>query len=298
MGTTYRVEIVDSAPSQFENDIITILQEVNDKMSTYQADSELSCLNQNTSQAWIGVSKELMQVLQLAEKVSQQSNGAFDVTVGPLVNLWGFGPSSSPSKTALPDEKQINALLSKTGYQQLVLDGDTNQIQKRTASLYIDLSAIAKGHAVDRIASYLERRRVQRYLVEIGGEIKARGYNSKNKPWRIAVQNPGGDQGGIQQTLALHNAAVATSGDYRNYYEIDGRRYAHTIDPRTGRPIVNRVASVTVVHASSAYADAMATALMVLGLDAGLALAEKLELKVLFLVKQGAGFEAVPSSGF
>ncbi len=298
MGTSYSVKVIDATPATNEIDsgIEALLHLVNGSMSTYLPDSELSLFNRQQSTEWMIVSSELIEVLELAENVSKQSNGAFDITVGPVVNLWGFGPEGRSLKK--PDSDQIASLLSHVGYKKLIIDAKEKRIRKLEPSLYLDLSAIAKGYAVDRIADYLEQLGVKDYLVEVGGEIRVKGKNRDNKPWRIAVEKPAVDSRTVQQVLELNDQAIATSGDYRNYFEVDGRRFSHTIDPRTGRPITNRVGSASVISSTAAFSDAMATAFMVLGVEEGIVLADKLKLKVMFLVKINEGFLVQQSSAF
>lgn len=298
MGTSYSVKVINAGAKtgDLKQGVNELLNEINSSMSTYLADSELSRINQNKTTDWIVVSRELMRVLQLANKVSRQSKGAFDVTVGPIVNLWGFGPDKKILEE--PDEDRINSLMDRVGYKKLILDDNASRIKKIEPTLYVDLSGIAKGFAVDKLAEYLEENGVTDYLVEVGGEIRVKGRNKDNKLWRLAIEKPAIDQRAVHQVVELTDQAIATSGDYRNYFESEGRRYSHTINPVSGRPITNRVASVSVITSSAAYSDAMATAFMVLGAENGIELADRLKLKVLFLVKRDEGFEEVRSLAF
>ncbi len=298
MGTSFTVKVINAEveKGQLRKSINELLVAINDSMSTYLPDSELSQFNQQHSTEWVAVSHELLTVLLLAEKVSNETQGAFDITVGPVVNLWGFGPDESRFKR--PEQAKISSLMNQIGYKNLLIDEAQQRIKKQEPMLYVDLSAIAKGYAVDEIAHYLEQNGFNDYLVEVGGELRVNGRNKNQQLWRIAVEKPLVGERSVQQVIALENEAIATSGDYRNYFEADGVRYSHTINPRTGKPITNRLGSVSVISSSSAYSDAMATAFMVLGADEGLALAEKLELKALFLVKQKEGFSVIQSSTF
>jgi thiamine biosynthesis lipoprotein len=298
MGTSFTVKIVNSGVGKgsLRQSINELLAGINDSMSTYLPDSELSRFNRQQSTEWVSVSDELLTVLRLAKKVSEETQGAFDITVGPVVNLWGFGPDKN--RLERPEQAKISNLMKQVGYKKLLIDKENRRIKKQEATLYVDLSAIAKGYAVDEISRYLEKIGQYDYLVEVGGELRVNGKNKENQLWRIAVEKPLVGERAVQKVIALENEAIATSGDYRNYFEADGVRYSHTINPRTGEPITNRLGSVSVISSSSAYSDAMATALMVLGADKGLALAEKLELKVLFLVKQKEGFSVIKSSTF
>ena len=292
MGTTYTVKVV-GGPSSLDvrtlnSEISTILTGVERRMSTYREDSELSQFNQSKTTEWLDVSPELLAVIQEALEVSRISEGAFDVSIGPVVNLWGFGPLSGREK--VPSSADIRAVLATVGYTRIPTRQSPPGIRKENPDLYVDLSAIAKGYGVDKVAEYLESVGVRDYLVEVGGELKGKGTNDKGEPWRIAIEKPVRGARAIQGIVRVDGQAVATSGDYRNYFERDGERYSHMIDPLTGRPITHGLASVTVIAPSAMRADAMATALMVLGPDAGYALAERADLAALLIIKDGAGF--------
>ena len=300
MGTTYTVKLVEPPPGLkpdgIQAEIDTRLENINLQMSTYLEDSELSLFNRSQLTDWIDVSQQLVDVLQQARRVSDQTNGAFDVTVGPLVNLWGFGPEAADEQ--LPSEQEIRAAMGRVGYALLQLRSAPPAIKKNRADLYVDLSAIAKGYAVDVIAEYLRGLGIDNYMVEIGGEVRAGGRNARGTLWRIAIEKPSTGSRSLHAIVELDNTGIATSGDYRNYFEIEGRRYSHTIDPVTGRPVTHKLASVTVVHPSAMQADAMATALMVLGADAGYRLAEEHELAAFFIVKGEDGFYDKASTAF
>ena len=257
-------------------------------MSTYLPDSELSRINATDSAERIPVSASLALVLQAAQEVSRATRGAFDVTVGPLVNLWGFGPEQD---FTVPAEEQVNRSLRLVGYEKLRLDPAASTLKKAHNGVSIDLSSIAKGYGVDRIADYLDSLQLDNYLVEIGGEIRARGVNGEQLPWQIGIEQPVAGQRGVQRIIKLDNTAMATSGDYRNYFEQDGIRYSHTIDPRNGRPVSHGLASVTVLHPSAMLADAWATGLLVLGPEAGYELAVKNGIAAHFVVRSDGGFK-------
>lgn len=299
MGTTYSVKVVtgplgDAAQKALHREIEQTLDAVNAEMSTYRPDSELSRLNTSPSTDPQPASAPLRAVLAEALRIGRLSDGAFDVTVGPLVNAWGFGPDGEQSP---PDEATLTALRSRIGLDKIRLGEDT--VTKARPDVYVDLSAIAKGHGVDRIAETLERLGHREYLVEIGGELRARGDNGEGRTWRVGIEKPDPDARAIHEIIALDDAALATSGDYRNYYERDGKRISHTIDPRTGRPIEHRLASVSVVHPSCATADALATALNVLGPDAGYRLAVEQALPALFIVRgEDGAFTERATPGF
>lgn len=299
-GTGFTIK-VSSLPSsvtgkELRKQIKQLLDELNGQMSTYQKDSELSKINANQSEDWLLVSPPLYAVLKQANAISELSNGAFDITVGPIVNLWGFGPE--PMSFVAPDKVAIEQQLKKTGYKKIVFDDKNQKIKKLDPDIYIDLSAIAKGYAVDQVGLLLEQHKIADYMVEIGGELKLKGHNIADKPWRIAVEKPTAGNRAIQKVLPLSDISLATSGDYRNYFELEGVRFSHAIDPRAGRPITHNLASITILSDTTMKADALATALMVLGAGQGLSLAEKESIAALFIIKTDDGFAEKASSSF
>lgn len=289
MGTTFSVKIavpLNEAQKQVASaGINEALETTQALMSTYRDDSELSRFNRSAVGAWFDISAETEEVLRLSEQISSLSGGAFDVTVGPLVNLWGFGPEDGPD--AVPDAARIAEVQAGIGYQHL--DLAPGQIRKNV-SVYVDLSAIAKGYAVDLIERSLQAQGLNSYLIEVGGELKGVGRKPDGQPWRIAIESPVSAARTVHRVLRLDGMAIATSGDYRNYFEKEGQRFSHTIDPATGRPITHKLASVTVLDPMAARADALATAIMVMGPEAGYALAEELGVAVFIIVKDGDGF--------
>jgi thiamine biosynthesis lipoprotein len=301
MGTSYSVQLV-APPAGLDTEslgqgIEAVLEEVNALMSTYRPDSELSRFNASASTDWFDCSAELIKVLAVALQVSDASDGAFDVTVGPLVNLWGFGPEVKPSE--LPGQAAIDAARARTGYRLLELRESPPALRKARPDLYVDLSAIAKGYGVDRVAELLEGQGIANALVEIGGELRAHGVNGQGEPWRIAVERPLADgPRRVFRVVGLRDNGMATSGDYRNFFELDGKRYSHTIDPATGRPVQHPLVSVTVLDGEAMVADAWATALLVLGPERGLALAESLGLAALLVSRDGDALTARATAAF
>lgn len=290
MGTVYSVKIVPSAVNQsgldslqLKREIDLILQQINQQMSTYQKDSELSLFNQYRNTDWFPVSPELSLVIQKSLRISQLSDGAFDITVGPLVNLWGFGPEER--NELVPTDEELQDRIRYVGYQNLHVRNAPPALKKDIPEIYCDLSAIAKGYGVDKLGEYLQKTGIQHYLIDIGGEIQAKGKNQLGKIWKIGISTPD-DKYDIQKVLLLENQSVATSGDYRNYFEKDGIRYSHTIDPRTGKPITHNLASVTVIQDSCMVADGMATAIDVMGPERGFAFALKLKLSAFLIVRE------------
>jgi thiamine biosynthesis lipoprotein len=295
MGTTYNIKVVATEEQVIElklqQQIDAALKQVNQEMSTYIADSELSKFNQSTSAEAIEISVGLTRVIKESIRLGNLSGGKLDVTVGPLVNLWGFGPEQRPEK--VPSDAILSATNERVGLQNLVLEG--NLLSKRIPDLYIDLSTIAKGYGVDIIAELIESNGLTHYLVEIGGEMRLRGFKHTGELWAIAIEKPILDQSGeeraVHQVIIPKDNAVATSGDYRNYFEADGRRFSHIIDPSTGKPIDHNLVSVTVVHPSSMTADGLSTTLMVMGMEKGMAFASENNLAALFISKTENGFD-------
>jgi len=288
MGTTYTVRVVtgdvwDSAKhDRVGTRIRQALDDVESKMSTYLDSSELSRFNKTPSVDPFPVSPETFEVVSQAYALSELTGGALDITVGPLVDAWGFGPVVPDDLP--PDPEFLTQLLGHRGYRKLELDPIASTVRKTDPELQCDLSAVAKGYGVDRVATVLVEDGLTRFMVEVGGEVVTRGLSQRDGPWQIAIERPVLGAG-VQRVVPLRDQAMATSGDYRNVREVDGRLLSHTIDPRTGRPVEHRLASVTVVAESCLVADGLATALNVLGPDGGYDLAVAEGWAALFLVR-------------
>ena len=298
MGTSYTVKWVNHegySRDDIANSVAVELARVESSMSNYMDASDLSGFNGAEVNQWHTVPAAMASLVALSLELSKQTNGAFDITVGPLVDLWGFGPDPVPEH--IPSQDALDALRPVIGYQYLQVQQNPPAILKRADSA-IDLSAIAKGFGVDAVALWLEGHEISDYLVEVGGELRARGLKPDGSPWRIAIETPSLDTQQIYQVVKVSNMAVATSGNYRNYYELDGVRYAHTLDPSTLRPVTHNLASVTVIDASAAKADALATALMVMGGEKGVIWATMHQVPAYFIMKQSNGFVAQSTAGF
>lgn len=293
MGTTYNVKYrpTPNTPTvkDLQIEVDTLLAEINHTMSTYDQESELSRFNRLRTTDWVPASASLHDVLKAALEVGAQSEGAFDITVGPLVNLWGFGPDVHPDR--VPPESTIAAARARSGLDKITLSETQLAIRKHRPDVFLDLSGIAKGYGVDRVAELMTAHGIEHYMVEIGGEIRVRGLKERDTPWRIAIEKPLSGERSVHTMLALSDIALATSGNYRNFFEIAGRRYSHTIDPTTGWPIDNHLVSVTVLADTSMRADAWATAFQVLGPERGMAIAERINLPVLFVIERDGQFE-------
>jgi thiamine biosynthesis lipoprotein len=304
MGTSYHIKLVTHSPGIPEGASVDDLQRridqrletINGMMSTYLPDSDLSLFNTSDQTDWIPVPAPLIDVVETAQTISIMSEGMFDITVGPLVELWGFGPEKHAAQP--PDAGEIEKTLERVGYKKLEVRVDPPALRKAVPGLHLDLSAIAKGYAVDQIAELLEQSGFERYLVEIGGELRANGSKSGERPWRVAIERPDPNGRSVQSVIELHDQAMATSGDYRNFFEYEGRRYSHTIDPTTGQSVRQQLASVTVLADECMIADGLATALLAMGEQAGMELAESHEIAALFIVRTEDGLQVLPSSHF
>jgi FAD:protein FMN transferase len=298
MGTTYNIKYVSPEkvvePKVLQKEIDRLLERVNDQMSTYRKNSELSQFNQLRELTPFPVSSEMMTVVTEAVRLNKVTLGALDITVGPLVNLWGFGPEGRPD--VVPSDQDLAARRAIIGITHLSVGKNT--VAKDIPELYVDLSPIAKGWGVDVVGKYLRSHDITNYMVEIGGEIQAHGRNQEGVAWRIAIEKPTVDERSIQEIIELNDMGIATSGDYRNYFEENGIRYSHIIDPKTGKPINNKVVSVTVLDPSTMTADGLATGLMVLGDVDGIKVAEEHHIPVFMIVKTDDGFKEVASSDF
>ncbi|CAM2758919.1 FAD:protein FMN transferase [Vibrio mytili] len=298
MGTTYNIKYIEQdglpEPKALHTEIDRLLEEVNDQMSTYRQDSELSLFNQHATDEPFEVSPQTATVVKEAIRLNHLTLGALDVTVGPLVNLWGFGPEARPD--VVPTDEELAERKANTGIHHLSVDG--NFLSKDLPQLYVDLSTIAKGWGVDVVANYLESEGIQNYMVEVGGEMRLKGINHDGVPWRIAIEKPTVDERSIQEIIEPGDMAIATSGDYRNYFESDGVRYSHIINPQTGKPIHHKVVSVTVLDKSSMTADGLATGLMVLGAEKGMAIANENGIPAFMIVKTDDGFKELASEAY
>ncbi len=292
MGTTFAVRVVPDGRGEDRIDALraaveAVLARIDGRMSTWRPESELSRFNRLRSTEPFRVSADTLAVFRHALEVSALTGGAFDVTVAPLVDAWGFGPAGRPA--AFPDAGEIERLRARVGYRQLRLDGAASTVRKLDPLLAADLSALAKGYAVDQVVELLRAERFESYLVEVGGEVRTRGRSERGDAWRVGIERPGPGPPDVQRLLGLSNLALATSGDYRNYYEVDGRRLSHTIDPRTGHPVTHRLASASVIDPLCVRADALATALEVLGPEEGFALAVEQGWAALLIARRADG---------
>jgi thiamine biosynthesis lipoprotein len=288
MGTSWSLLMV---PGAVKTDTATLqqllqnrLDQINGLMSTYDPNSELSRFNNHDSSDWFTISEDTARVIELSRDISRLSSGAFDITVGPLVELWGFGAAERNKE--IPSKERISKSLALVGYEKFRLRRTPAALSKLVPGLRIDLSAIAKGYAVDALAEILMQQGISNYLLEIGGEMQISGHRGAGGPWQIAIEKPLEGAREVAAILPLTATALATSGNYRNFYVEDGQRYSHTIDPISGKPARHKLASVTVLDKTCARADALATALMVMGEETGRELCEKNQIAAYFMIHE------------
>lgn len=290
MGTTYLIKYYPSSQTPTLDNVRLKVEEtlvaVNQSMSTYISDSEISLFNQSESLDWVEISPEFHQVILHAQSVSALTKGAFDATVMPLVNLWGFGPMG-PRKA--PNDHELRRVISQVGFEKLEVDTVRTRMRKKVKELKVDLSASAKGFGVDKVGLLLEDMDITSYMVEIGGEVRVGEAKPDGSFWVIAIEAPHAEQGVVQKVLKLENQALATSGSYRNFYEEASKMYNHTLDPATGKPVQHQLVSVSVVdlERDCKNADALATALMVMGAEKAISFAEDLNLAVYLIIQEG-----------
>ncbi len=287
MGTTYNVTAIDASGDldvkEIEAAIAAALRDVNTSMNNWDPASEISRFNASQSTEPVAISPQLAYVMAAAQQVHRASQGQFDATLGPLIELWGFGARNAQSP--VPSDAAITQALGKVGQARVLTLGE-GTMQKADPDTSVYLAAIAKGHGVDRIAEAIEAFGIKDYLVEIGGDLVARGENPQGEPWRIGIEQPieGGRE--IEQVVHISGFGMATSGDYRNYFEEDGVRYSHIIDAQTGRPITHTTASVTVLAENAMLADAWATALLALGHERGMEISQANGLAAYFIFRE------------
>lgn len=299
MGTTYNVKMVFDKPkssdelNSYQVAVEKSLDRVDRLMSTYRADSEVSMLNITPAGQPLSISTQTYDVLNASKNISRLTDGFFDITVAPLVDLWGFGPQYK--QDTVPDREDILIAKSFVNWQAIKLsDGQA----VKTQNVRVDLSAIAKGYAVDQVALSLKHLNVVNFLVEVGGEISVYGVNQHKNAWVLGIEQPNISGRKAYTTISLKNNSLATSGDYRNFYEKDGERYSHTIDPTTGYPVTHRLASVSVIAGSCMESDALATALMVMGEEKGYQFALKEKINAYFIYRENELFKTIYTPGF
>lgn len=297
MGSTYTVKYVAHADvparEQLQREIETILADIDQQMSTYRSDSDIEVFNALPAGACKSMPAGILELVEAGQRLSDDSDGAFDLTVEPLLNLWGFGPQGRGE--VVPTAEQIADTMQRVGQRHLRIDGE--QLCK-DAAVEVDFNSIAAGYAVDKVSASLEAAGVQSYLVEITGELRAEGRKPDGSAWRVAIEAPRDNERVAQRIIELDGLGVSTSGDYRNYFERDGKRYSHTLDPLSGAPIEHRLAAVTVVDKSTLRADGLSTLLMVLGPERGMAYATQRDIAAFFVIHEGQEFISKSTEAF
>ncbi len=301
MGTYWRASMagVDKARGPELREKIQAQLDADDReLSTWKSDSALSRFNQSRGTTPWPVSEAMSDIVTLSLRIGDKTHGAMDITVGPLVNLWGFGPEKQP--VATPTQAQIDAARKLTGLQHLRTINSAGQqwLQKDLPELYVDLSTVGEGYAADHLARLMEQEGISRYLVSVGGAVTTRGLNAEGKAWRVAIQKPTDRENAAQAIVDLNGHGISTSGSYRNYYELDGKRISHVIDPNTGQPIQHKLVSATVIAPTALEADGWDTGLMVLGTQKAKEVALKEGLAVYLITKEGDGFSTWMSPQF
>jgi thiamine biosynthesis lipoprotein len=303
MGSAWTAKLVGPLPATAEvlrAGVQARFDAVNLALSTYRADSALSRFNADETGHWVDIDAELAEVLAYALSLAESSGGAYDVTVGPLVNLWGFGPD--PATNRVPEAAAIEAARARVGWRGVEVDVANHRARKRPG-MRVDLSTLGKGRGVDRVAQYLDAQGATNYLIDLSGKLRARGTNSRGSPWRVAVERPAADATSgtpeIESVIVeLHDESVATAGDYRRFFERGGRHYSHIIDPRTGFPVTHSTVSATVIAADCMHADALATVLMVMPPAEALALADREHWRGLFISRVDGNYQVRRSAGW
>ena len=303
MGSAWTVKLAGPLPASAEQlraGVQARFDAVNLALSTYRTDSELSRFNAAESGEWIIIHDELGEVLAYALSLAEASGGAYDVTVGPLVNLWGFGPD--PATNRVPEASAIEAARARVGWRGVEVDLTSHRARKRPG-MRVDLSSLGKGRGVDRVAEYLDEQGVTNYLIYLSGKLRARGKNARGASWRVAVERPAADVSSsvpdVEPAIVeLHDESVATAGDYRRYFESGGRHYSHIIDPRTGFPVTHTTVSATAIAGNCMEADALATVMMAMPPAEALALANREDLRVLFISHTDAVYQVRRSAGW
>ncbi|MCB2255235.1 FAD:protein FMN transferase [Pseudomonas chlororaphis] len=289
MGSTYSIKYVRhaalAAPDEVQAEVEGILAEIDRQMSTYRSDSDIERFNVLPANSCRVMPAAVLRLIEVGQQLSRASQGSFDLTVEPLLDLWGFGPQGRGEQ--VPEDEALARARQRVGYQHLRIDGD---LLCKDAAVEVDFNSIAAGYAVDRIAARFEAMGIDDYLVEVTGELKAAGRKPDGSAWRIALEEPRDDRQVAERIIEIDGYGVSTSGDYRNYFQHDGQRYSHTFDARTGKPVEHGLASVTVVHPAALMADGLSTLLLILGPERGWDYAEKHDIAAFFVIRADTGF--------
>jgi thiamine biosynthesis lipoprotein len=300
-GTTYHIKMVldglQVTPEEVKTDVEEVFRNVDEKLSNWREDSEISRINREKTTEWLPVSPEIVRLMSIAREVHDKTQGCYDLTVKPLFDLWGF----AKHEEKIPEQVDVARVLAHIGMDKLEIDAEHNRLRKKDPEIQISLDSIAQGYTVGAVAEKLESRGIQNYLAEIGGEMKVKGKKANGNPWRVAVEKPTPMVREVQRILDLHEkqgTAVMTSGTYRNFFESGGKTYSHILNPKTGRPVSHNLLSTTVLHPDPTWADAWSTALLCVGETEGTRIAEAEHLKALFIYRDGGQLKEQMSSAF
>ncbi|MFU0968388.1 FAD:protein FMN transferase ApbE [Kluyvera ascorbata] len=301
MGTFWRVSVVgidNARADQLRQKVQQQLDADDQLLSTWKNDSALMRFNHSSSLTPWPVNEAMADIVTESLRIGYKTQGAMDITVGPLVNLWGFGPDKQPVKT--PTQAQIDAAKARTGlaFLSVINRSGRQYLQKSIPDLFVDLSTVGEGYAADHLARLMTEEGISRYLVSVGGALVSRGMNADGQPWRVAIQKPTDRENAVQAIVDINGHGISTSGSYRNYYELDGQRISHVIDPQTGRPITHKLVSVTVIAPTALEADGWDTGLMVLGPQKAQQVVREQGLAVYMIMKEGDGFTSWMSPQF
>ena len=277
MGTTWSLKTAQSAPADVGDEVQHELDRCEAMLSNWRADSPVSRFNASRSTEWQPMPAEVIEIVEIAKRIADDTDGALDITLSPLVDLWGFGAQGR--RITPPTDEEVQAVKKHCGWSQLEWRPEPPALRKKLPGVEIDLSSVVEGWVLERLAKRLKGD----FLLEIGGEVLARGFSANRTPWRVGVQTPDAPSGDVMQTLPLTNATLATSGTYRQHFEDDSNTFAHVLDPRTGRPVHHSLRAVSVMNDSAILADGYATALLVLGPQKGRIVAERLRLRVIWI---------------
>ncbi|WP_030128407.1 FAD:protein FMN transferase [Pseudomonas sp. QTF5] len=297
MGSSYSIKYVRHpglpAPEEVRVQVEKILAEVDQQMSTYRSDSDIERFNTLPANHCQTMPAPILELVRVGEGLSSLSDGSFDLTVEPLLNLWGFGPQAREER--IPAAEALAEVRQRVGYTHLRIEGDR---LCKDAAVEVDFNSIAAGYAVDTIATRLDALGIHNYLAEVTGELKATGKKIDGSPWRIALEEPRDDQQVAQKIIAVDGYGVSTSGDYRHYFQQNGQRYSHTFDARTGAPVLHTLASVTVIHPSALMADGLSTLLLILGPERGWHYAQRHDIAAFFVIRADTGFVTRTNQAF
>jgi thiamine biosynthesis lipoprotein len=297
IGTIYNITYLPPEKplkGDLSQQLTKLIEQANQSMSTYHNTSEISKFNQSLSTEPVSVSTDLRKVVLEGIRLHHLTSGSLDITLKPLSALWGFGPEGRPHM--VPSDEALTEVRKIVGVEKLTING--NKMAKKNPSLSVDLNTIGKGYVVDLVAELLESNAISNYMVEIGGEMRLKGHNGKGSLWRVGVIKPVNNERKAQQEVYPGNNGLATAGDYYQYFEQDGQRFSHILDPVTGKPINHNLASVTVIHPSSMTADGLSTGLMVMGDKKGLVFAEKNQIAAYMIIREGDKFVSKMSTAF